>query len=109
MNPKHVKALKAGNPKKGPVVYWMSRDQRTQDNWALLFAQKEGLKQKEPLAVVFLSGAAVFRGDFPAVCLYDPETVGSRAEFSGEKHPLLSSVWLSGSGNANRHLSQRPL
>ena len=53
MNPKRVRALKAGNPKKGPVVYWMSRDQRTQDNWALLFAQKEGLKQKEPLAVVF--------------------------------------------------------
>lgn len=22
---------------KGPVVYWMSRDQRVQDNWALLY------------------------------------------------------------------------
>ena len=53
MNPRRVRAIRAGNLKKSPVVYWMSRDQRTRDNWALLFAQEEALKQKEPLAVVF--------------------------------------------------------
>ena len=53
MNPKRLRALKAGNLRKGPMVYWMSRDQRTQDNWALLFAQEQSLKTREPLAVVF--------------------------------------------------------
>jgi deoxyribodipyrimidine photo-lyase len=53
MNPNRVRALKADKLKKGPVVYWMSRDQRTRDNWALLFAQEQALRQKEPVAVVF--------------------------------------------------------
>uniref|UniRef100_A0A336L2S2 Deoxyribodipyrimidine photo-lyase n=1 Tax=Culicoides sonorensis TaxID=179676 RepID=A0A336L2S2_CULSO len=35
------------------VVYWMSRDQRVQDNWAFLFAQKLALKNKVPLHVCF--------------------------------------------------------
>lgn len=37
----------------GPVVYWMSRDQRVRDNWALLYAQKEAVKRKVPLVVLF--------------------------------------------------------
>ncbi len=37
----------------GPVVYWMSRDQRASDNWALLYAQETALEYKQPLAVVF--------------------------------------------------------
>ena len=37
----------------GPVVCWMSRDQRARDNWALLFAQDLALRRREPLAVVF--------------------------------------------------------
>ena len=37
----------------GPVVYWMSRDQRVADNWALLYAQQLALERKTPLAVVF--------------------------------------------------------
>jgi deoxyribodipyrimidine photo-lyase len=37
----------------GAVVYWMSRDQRADDNWALLFAQELALELKSPLAVVF--------------------------------------------------------
>jgi deoxyribodipyrimidine photo-lyase len=53
MNPKRVRTLKAGNLKKGPVVYWMSRDQRTRDNWALLFSQEMSQREKVPLAVVF--------------------------------------------------------
>ncbi|XP_060565300.1 deoxyribodipyrimidine photo-lyase-like [Ruditapes philippinarum] len=35
------------------VVYWMSRDQRVHDNWALLYAQKLALKLEVPLHVCF--------------------------------------------------------
>lgn len=38
---------------KGPVVYWMSRDQRISDNWALISAQRKAIELKQPLAVVF--------------------------------------------------------
>nr|CDS28155.1 deoxyribodipyrimidine photo lyase [Hymenolepis microstoma] len=38
---------------KGSVVYWMNRDQRVQDNWALLFAQRIGIKFSLPLAICF--------------------------------------------------------
>ncbi|MCF8056884.1 MAG: deoxyribodipyrimidine photo-lyase [Desulfocapsa sp.] len=37
----------------GPVLYWMSRDQRAHDNWALLYAQERALVLEKPLAVVF--------------------------------------------------------
>jgi len=37
----------------GPIVYWMSRDQRAQDNWALLYAQQLALERHEQLVVVF--------------------------------------------------------
>ncbi len=37
----------------GPVVYWMSRDQRVQENWALLYAQEKALERKVPLIVIF--------------------------------------------------------
>jgi len=37
----------------GPVVYWMSRDQRVRDNWALLYAQKKALEYQVPLRVIF--------------------------------------------------------
>jgi len=39
--------------REGPVVYWMSRDQRIADNWALLYAQEIALAHKQPLLVVF--------------------------------------------------------
>ncbi|XP_059613917.1 deoxyribodipyrimidine photo-lyase [Phlebotomus argentipes] len=35
------------------IVYWMSRDGRVQDNWAMLFAQKLAIKNQAPLHVVF--------------------------------------------------------
>lgn len=37
----------------GPVVYWMSRDARVADNWALLHAQREALDRGAALVVVF--------------------------------------------------------
>ena len=38
---------------KGPVIYWMSREQRTRDNWALLYAQQMASKHSGPVIVVF--------------------------------------------------------
>lgn len=37
----------------GPIVYWVSRDQRVRDNWALLYAQQLAAQKKQPLVVVF--------------------------------------------------------
>jgi deoxyribodipyrimidine photo-lyase len=48
-----ARLIKEGNNGKGPVIYWMSRDQRINDNWALLYAQRIALKQKSPLIVAF--------------------------------------------------------
>lgn len=42
-----------GTPGDGPVLYWMSRDQRFRDNWALLWAQQQALVRSRPLLVVF--------------------------------------------------------
>lgn len=35
------------------IIYWMFRDQRVQDNWAFLFAQKLAMKNRVPLHVCF--------------------------------------------------------
>jgi deoxyribodipyrimidine photo-lyase len=53
VNPKRVRALKKVSQTKGPVVYWMSRDQRVGDNWALLYARELAQKHDSPLAVAF--------------------------------------------------------
>jgi deoxyribodipyrimidine photo-lyase len=45
--------LKKAKQRHGPVIYWMSRDQRVEDNWGLLYAQELALESKAPLAVVF--------------------------------------------------------
>ena len=54
MNPARIRAL---NNKEihinKPVAYWMSRDQRVHDNWALLFASKRAESQSVPLYVFF--------------------------------------------------------
>lgn len=50
---KRVRLLQKGNETNGPVVYWMSRDQRVHDNWALLFAQKLALEKNKSLVVIF--------------------------------------------------------
>ena len=53
INCARIRCLKEGVPQDGPVVYWMSRDQRIHDNWALLYAQEIALKRKAPLLIVF--------------------------------------------------------
>lgn len=54
MNTARIRRLGDKTPEgPGPVLYWMSRDQRARDNWALLYAQKVALQKKVPLLVVF--------------------------------------------------------
>ena len=53
MKKERVRILKKAKEKPGPIVYWMSRDQRAHDNWVLFFAQELAFKQRIPLAVVF--------------------------------------------------------
>ena len=53
MREERIKVLKEGTINKGSVAYWMSRDQRVQDNWALIFSQELALREKSPLIVVF--------------------------------------------------------
>lgn len=36
-----------------PVIYWMSRDQRIDNNWGLLYSQKAALESGSGLAIVF--------------------------------------------------------
>ena len=53
INEKRVRLLQKGNETNGPIIYWMSRDQRVHDNWALLFSQQIALDKKKPLIVLF--------------------------------------------------------
>ena len=53
MNPTCIRTLKSGKSESGPVAYWMSRDQRVEDNWALLFARGIALETNVPVVVVF--------------------------------------------------------
>ena len=53
MKTERIRKLKNGISRPGPIVYWMSRDQRAEDNWALTFAQELALEKSTPLGVVF--------------------------------------------------------
>jgi deoxyribodipyrimidine photo-lyase len=53
MHPARRKILVEAKETEGPIVYWMSRDQRVADNWALLYAAELARSSRVPLAVVF--------------------------------------------------------
>ncbi len=53
INEKRIHFLQKGTESKGLVIYWMSRDQRVHDNWALLFSQQLAIDKKKDLIVVF--------------------------------------------------------
>ncbi|KAL9664664.1 hypothetical protein QQ045_020069 [Rhodiola kirilowii] len=57
VQPGRIRVLKQGKippgQGKGPVVYWMFRDQRVKDNWALMHAVDEANKANVPIAVAF--------------------------------------------------------
>jgi len=60
VNQKRVRILKGGGRKTGPVIYWMSRDQRVHATLALLFAQEIAVRPKVSLAVIFCGVAWCF-------------------------------------------------
>ncbi len=53
VNPQRVRVLTNESQKKGHVIYWMSRDQRVGDNWALFYARELAQKHDSYLAVAF--------------------------------------------------------
>ncbi len=53
INRKRIRKIKDGERIRGPVVYWMSRDQRVHDNWALIYAIELAQDMDEKLIVVF--------------------------------------------------------
>ena len=50
---RRTRLLKDGPSGSGPVLYWMSRDQRAADNWALLAAFHTAKALSRPLRVLF--------------------------------------------------------
>ncbi|MEJ5228567.1 MAG: deoxyribodipyrimidine photo-lyase [Pseudothermotoga sp.] len=83
---RRVRVLKESEfNREGPVLYWMQRDQRAEDNWALLYAQEIALKNGVPLLVVFnlvpsFLGATLRQYDFMLRGLF--ETRQSLAHFN---------------------------
>ena len=53
MDSRRIQVQKTGIPGTGPVIYWMSRDQRVEDNWALLYAQHRALEAGRGLVILF--------------------------------------------------------
>ena len=53
MNYKRVRILQEGINSGGPVIYWMQRDQRAHDNWALLYAQEKAAEKNVDMYVIF--------------------------------------------------------
>jgi deoxyribodipyrimidine photo-lyase len=53
VKPERVHVLKPAAYMEGPIVYWMSRDQRVRDNWALLHAYELAIQRKAALWVIF--------------------------------------------------------
>ncbi len=53
VNSQRIIKLKDAPDISGPVVYWMSRDQRIDDNWALVHAQDLAVENNQPLRIVF--------------------------------------------------------
>lgn len=52
VNPGRIRVVRGGEAR-GSVIYWMSRDQRLRDNWALLYSLEMARRLNEAMAVVF--------------------------------------------------------
>ncbi len=53
INPGRIKTIRSGPFQGKGVLYWMQRDKRVDDNWALISSQYIALKNKVPLYVCF--------------------------------------------------------
>ncbi len=53
MQQTRIRNLSYKKEQKGIVAYWMSRDQRVEDNWALIYAQRLAQEQQTSIVVIF--------------------------------------------------------
>jgi deoxyribodipyrimidine photo-lyase len=53
IDPRRTRLLNDRNDVPGPVIYWMSREQRVRHNWALLSAHRKAKILQQPFVVVF--------------------------------------------------------
>ena len=61
LNPHRIRVLKQAKYNRNTkVLYWMQRDKRVQDNWALIFAQNLAIEYQVPLLVCYS-----YIGQFP--------------------------------------------
>jgi deoxyribodipyrimidine photo-lyase len=79
VNSKRARVIKNARLTRGPVIYWMSRDQRISDNWALLYAQDRALERCEAVVTVFclspsFLGATARQYEFMLAGLHEVET-----------------------------------
>lgn len=78
-NQSRIRKINEKEIENGPIVYWMSREQRTCNNWSLLYAQELAIKKKQMLVVVFtlsssFLGATFRQYDFMIRGLQEVET-----------------------------------
>ena len=83
VDPRRIRALRDGIDITGPVVYWMSRDQRVSDNWALIYAEQVAREKNAPWGVLFclvpdFLGAAKRQYDFMLGGLHEVEKTLAR-------------------------------
>jgi len=69
VHPERIRRLNDAPQGRGPVIYWMSRDQRVDDNWALIHAAEEAKKAGVSLQILFclvpsFEGACLRQYDF---------------------------------------------
>ena len=77
--------------KPGGIVYWMSRDQRVQDNWALLFARQLSPAKRLPASVAVGAGpAAKGKDEQPVGVAGTCELLNSRVIST---QPIVSFDW----------------
>lgn len=53
VNANRIRTLNEKAPTQGPVLYWMDRDMRVHDNWALLYARECAKDRGVPLLVLY--------------------------------------------------------
>lgn len=71
-----VEAASPSSSSSGPVIYWMSRDQRCNDNWALLWARQQAAQRSAALAVRH----AMFKQRYTIASPPQPPSPPQRAE-----------------------------
>jgi deoxyribodipyrimidine photo-lyase len=62
MDQRRIRKLQQGTEGEGPVVYWMDREQRIFDNWALFACVRLAKQKGVGVEIVFHLDAALFRG-----------------------------------------------